>query len=314
MASVICIIVTYNPLCETLYRELAAISQWHVTIIDNSSDASIVDSLRLWVSQSSEIRSLIQLTQNHGIAAAHNIGLRLAHSAGYEFALLLDHDSIPSEGLVEKLYDVAKARLEAGDNLAAVGAKIVDPRSGKEHGFYSMQWGLWRASRCSSISSGALIPCEFLNSSGSLIYLPAWERVGIFDENFFIDHVETDWYMRARHMKFQVYGLCFGQLEHYMGDDIARWWFFGWRYMPRRSPRRHYTIVRNSLWMYRRNYVPLTWKLNNFLKLLFTLGYFSIFDKDRLNQFRQIMRGLKDGILAYPGDLRSTQRYVGHSQ
>ena len=70
--------------------------------------------------------------------------------------------------------------------------------------------------------------------------------------------------------------------------------------MPHRSGRRHYTIVRNSLWMYRRTYVPFSWKVNNFAKLVFTLVYFSLFDKERGSQFCCILRGLYDGLFNYP--------------
>jgi hypothetical protein len=54
--------------------------------------------------------------------------------------------------------------------------------------------------------------------------------------------------------------------------------------------------VRNSLWLYRYAYVPLAWKFNNFIKILFTLLYFSLFDEQRADQFKWILKGLIDGI------------------
>lgn len=288
------LIVTYNPSNNILKTQLDALQDQLVIIVDNGSKPDSLNIIKAWVNDFPAYRKLIELKQNLGIAVAQNRGIELAQEMGYQFVLLLDHDSIPEFDLLNKLVSLAKTKLNEGERLAAVGARIVDPRSQKEIGFASMRYGVWQTYRCTNQQQ--LILCEFLNSAGSLIYLPAWEKIGSFDESFFIDHVETDWYMRARAKKFRVYGSCQGVLQHYMGDSIVKFWFFGWRSMPHRSPKRHYSIVRNSLWMYRRHYVPLSWKINNFAKLIFTLVYFSLFDKERGKQFCYIMHGFYDGL------------------
>lgn len=289
------LIVTYNPPEEIFKQQLAALKDLQVIIVDNGSNADLIAFLNTWIEQLPDKRKLIELGQNLGIAAAQNRGMALAKSLGYQFVLLLDHDSIPSDGLLTQMLETAKAQLKHDKQFAALGARLVDPRSKKEVGFSSMKKGVWRTCRC--MNDDELVLCEFLNSSGSFIYLPAWEEIGLFDEGFFIDHVETDWYMRARALGFHVYGSCRGVLHHYLGDAIVKFWFFGWRTMPHRSGPRHYTIVRNSLWMYRRRYVPFSWKANNFCKLLFTLVFFSLFDNERGKQFTCILRGFYDGLI-----------------
>jgi len=292
------LIVTYNPPQDIFSQQLAALRNQQVIIVDNGSNATTLMLLNAWVGEQSEKRKLIALGKNLGIAAAQNRGMELAKTLGCQFVLLLDHDSIPSDDLLTNLVETAQAQLKHDSQFAALGARLVDPRSAKELGFSAMINGVWRTLRCTG--GEKLVACEFLNSSGSLIYLPAWDKIGPFDESFFIDHVETDWYMRARALRFHVYGSCQGILHHYLGDSIVRFWCFGWRTMPHRSGRRHYTIVRNSLWMYRRSYVPFSWKANNFAKLLFTLVYFSLFDEERGNQFSCILRGFYDGLFNYP--------------
>ena len=292
------LIVTYNPPEEIFSQQLAALKDQQVIIVDNGSNATTLKLLKAWRGNLPEKRNLISLEQNFGIAAAQNRGIEFAQSLACQFVLLLDHDSIPCDGLLKLLVETANIQIKYGNQLAAIGARIIDPRSEQELGFFSLTNGVWRTYRCTQDET--LISCEFLNSSGSLIYIPAWEKIGPFDENFFIDHVETDWYMRARALGFNVYGSCQGWLLHYLGDSIVKFWCLGWRTMPHRSARRHYSIVRNSLWMYRRSYVPLSWKVNNFTKLIFTLVYFSLFDKERSNQFRYILRGFFDGLFNYP--------------
>ncbi|WP_428355706.1 glycosyltransferase family 2 protein [Methyloprofundus sp.] len=292
------LIVTYNPPENIFKQQLAALKDQQVIIVDNGSDSTSIDMLNAWVNNLAEKRHLIELGQNLGIAVAQNRGMELAKGLSCKFVLLLDHDSIPDDALLQQLVEVADKQLEQDSQLAAVGARLIDPRSKKELGFSSMRDGVWRTCRCAH--GDRLLPCEFLNSSGSLIYLPAWEKIGPFDESFFIDHVETEWYMRTKAFGFNVYGSCEGILHHYLGDSIVRFWCFGWRTMPHRSGSRHYTIVRNSLWMYRRSYVPYSWKINNFAKLVFTLVYFSLFDNKRWDQFYNILRGFYDGLFKYP--------------
>lgn len=293
------LIVTFNPPQEVFKNQLSAIGGQPVILVDNGSDEPTLSLLHSWVIERPENRKLVSLGENRGIAAAQNRGMELARSLDFRFVLLLDHDSIPEKGLLNQLVEVAVEKLNRNEKLAAVGARLIDPRSQKELGFASMVNGVWRTQRCKK--DDRLIPCEFLNSSGTLIYLSAWEEIGPFDENFFIDHVETDWCMRVKAKGLRVFGSCQGVLQHHLGDAIVKFWCFGWRTMPRRSPRRHFTIVRNSLWLYRRSYVPLAWKINNFAKLMFTLVYFSLFDKERSSQFYFILRGFFEGIFNYPG-------------
>lgn len=292
------LIVTYNPPQKIFSKQLAALEYQQVIIVDNGSQVETIKLLKSWIAKDSTKRKLIELGENRGIAAAQNRGMELAQAMACQFVLLLDHDSVPVDNLLIQLVGVAEAQLKEGKSLAAVGARLIDPRADKELGFSSMINGVWRNQRCTE--GEQLICCEFLNSSGSLIYVPAWKKIGTFDERFFIDHVETDWYMRARALGFCVYGSCQGLLEHHLGGSVVKFWWFGTRSMPHRNARRHYTIVRNSLWLYRRDYVPLSWKVNNFAKLVFTLLFFSLFDAQRSQQFRSILHGFYDGLFKYP--------------
>lgn len=305
MASFAAVIVTFNPDTRILDRMFAVLDSAgaSVIVVDNASSASIVAYLKD-KGKTMSCFQLIAFGTNRGIAAAQNAGMLEALGHGAEFVLLLDHDSVPAVDQLNALVRLAGKLSAEGIKLAAVGARLVDPRTGHEYGFARMEYWRWRVLRC-GCSDGRIIPCEFINSSGSLISMKAWQDIGPFRDEFFIDHVETDWYMRARARGYRCFGLCLGELEHTMGDDNCRFWFFGWRVMPRRSPRRHYTIVRNALWLYRDSYVPLSWKINNVLKLIFTAFYFSLFDRERGQQFHNILRGVLDGIKGSPGRLNA---------
>jgi rhamnosyltransferase len=299
---VACIIVTYMPDMSLLSRLVSQLlkSAASIYVVDNwFSDESRQSTKDLCALHSDRI-TFIPLKTNYGIAKAINIGIERARNDEYHFAMLFDQDSIPQDGLLEELQVVVKRLSGTPGKIAAIAPRLYDPRSNFFFKFALLKWGIWKKVGC-HCGNGDLIPCEFINSSGSLIFLHHWDQIGPFREDFFIDHVETEWYMRVRYLGFKCYGYCSkNYLEHHMGDDVCRYWFLGWRFMPRRSPFRHYTIVRNGIWMWRMKHTPLSWIPNSLLKLAFTLFYFSLFDRERKDQLKHIVKGILHGLFTRP--------------
>jgi len=297
-AEIACVIVTYNPDRNIFYSVISQLLKSHVSIyiVDNWYSNESTGYVRELAKQHSDRIRLICLETNCGIAKALNIGVDQAIKDSHKYALLLDQDSLPQDGLLEEMLSAALALSESDSRTVAIGPRLYDPRSNLFFKFALLKWGIWKKVGCDANSEN-LIKCEFLNSSGSLVFLRHWEAVGPFREDFFIDHVETDWYMRARYLGLKCYGLCSkSYLIHHMGDDVCRYWFFGWRHMPHRSPERHYTIVRNAIRLYKSKYTPILWGVNAALKIMFTFFYFSTFDRDRKEQRYNIINGIRDGF------------------
>lgn len=297
-----CIIVTYNPdlaVLQSLISQLLK-SSVSVYIVDNRFSVEASNYVRALAMANHERITLIAFEKNHGIAKALNTGIEAAKIDHHDLAILLDQDSVPQDGLIEEMQMVAIKLAASGEPIAAIGPRLYDPRSQQFFKFALLRFGIWKKVACAN-GSKKLIPCEFINSSGSLIFLKHWHQIGSFREDFFIDHVETEWYMRVRALGLKCFGYCSqSYLEHHMGNDVCRYWLGKWRWMPRRSPQRHYTIIRNALWMWRLDHTPFAWKINSTAKLIFTFLYFSIFDIERKNQFRYILRGVRDGLFTGP--------------
>lgn len=293
-----CIIVTYNPEKHALCLLFSQLLKSFVSIyvVDNFFSDETSQIVRKICFHYQDRINLISLEKNYGIAKAINIGVEAARRDHHSYVMLFDQDSVPQDGLLEEMLTTAQELMGTDNQVAAIGPRLYDPRSGVFFKFALFKWGIWKKIGCHS-GSGDLIPCEFINSSGSLIFLNQWKRIGPFREDFFIDHVETEWYMRARYLGLKCYGYCSrSYLEHYMGDDVCRYWFGGWRYMPHRSPERHYTIVRNGIWMWKFKHTPMAWVVNSLVKVCFTLLYFSLFDKERKKQFIYTLKGIRDGL------------------
>ena len=295
------VVVTCNPDLHLFQTQILSLCPQIglVIVVDNGSEPFFRKQLDTIEKSCGHLKSLF-LEKNYGIAYAQNIGIEMAIRLGFKYVLLLDHDSIPAAKMVSELYKAAETLRKNNIKLAAVGARLIDQRSFKENGFYRIKKWRWIRLRCGEQRSG-LIYCQYLNASGSLHPTEAFDKIGRFNEFFFIDHVDTDWFMRAQASGYSAYGVCSAKLYHAMGDKIIPYWFFGWHFMPHRSPNRHYYIVRNALWLYRMKYTPLFWKLNNLIKIIFTLIYFVLFDNQRKQHLIMILKGLRDGFFNNPG-------------
>ena len=219
------------------------------------------------------------------------------------FVLLLDHDSVPSEEMVQGLENEFNSLRDKGNNIAAIGPLLYDPRDKKYLGFHIIRNGLWE--KIIPAKNSAPVECHSLNSSGSLISIENIKKIVRLEEDFFMDHGETEWCFRAIDKGYKIFGSAKVTLNHLMGDDVCEYWFFGRKRMPYRSPLRHYYIARNSMLMQKRSYIPRTWKFWNIIKLFFTYVYFGFVAKESREHRKYIGKGIRDGLRGSAGKIRT---------
>ena len=301
----IAITVTFNPDFIILRNQLESLkNQCDVIIVDNASSKDILKPIEEFCNTNDRVK-LIALDENIGISCAQNKGIRNIMETDPEvrFVILLDHDSAPEEDMVQGLESEFQSLREAGSNIAAIGPLLYDPRDKKYLGFHVIQRGLWK--KIIPMKNSDPIECHSLNSSGSLISLDVLKKVGLLEKDFFMDHGETEWCFRAIDKGYKIYGSGRVIMNHRMGDEVCEHWFFGRKRMPYRSPQRHYYIIRNSLLLQQRSYVPLTWKFWNIMKILFTCSYFGFASKESREHRHFIWMGICDGLRSKTGKLHS---------
>ena len=242
--------VAFNPDPCRLAAQLAALRNQvdEIVVVDNGSAQPIKTILAqpetaTLTGDVSHI-TVIVLTENQGIASGFNIGTETAREGGAEFVLLLDHDSVPAADMVSKLltgYQQASSESATG-SVAAVGPRIVDARDKHEFPFIRLGWFRNQHIRCAD-SHENLVACDFLISSGSLIAMSAFDKIGGFDEALFIDSVDLEWCFRARSAHFSLYGICDAKLNHRLGDHRRA--VLNKIFLVVHSPLRIYYITRN---------------------------------------------------------------------
>jgi rhamnosyltransferase len=146
-----------------------------------------------------------------------------------------------------------------------------------------------------------------LISSGALFSARALREIGTMDEGLFIDHVDTEWFLRAHHRGWRSYGVCDAVMRHSLGERTFRVWLGRWRYLPIHKPFRYYYIYRNSVLLYRRSYPTIRWKQTDILRLLMMFVMFAVFAGDRVENLKMMCRGIVDGFRDREGRLDSSR-------
>jgi rhamnosyltransferase len=140
-----------------------------------------------------------------------------------------------------------------------------------------------------------------------LIALSAIDDIGLMDEGLFIDHVDTEWFLRAKSKGYQAFGVCGAVMQHGLGEQTHQVSLLTargrgrQRNVPQHKPFRYYYIFRNSILLYKRNYASGLWKWNDSQRLLMIAVMFGVFKAPRWKNLKMMYKGLIDGAKGVSG-------------
>lgn len=185
-------VVTYNPDEARLTEALAAVRPQvnGLVLIDNAS--SRIQAVRAVAAQFGGV--LVENPVNRGMAVALNQVLLLADKDAAEYALLLDQDSVPQPEMVAEMVRAF------GEGIGMVGPAIIDRNLG--------------GGGASSEQPRDVIA---LLTSGSLLSVAAWESVGGYDEQLFVDFVDFDFCLRLSQAGWRMRQVPQARLLHELG-------------------------------------------------------------------------------------------------
>jgi len=297
------VVVTYYPSTEALERLLQATRPQveAVVIVDNtpSQAGSAIDAQPY-----DDSVVVIRNRRNAGLAAAQNQGIRWAAAGGFTHVFMLDQDSVPEHGCVERLYAAACDLVSRGFAVGAVGPRVLDRRTGRAYSFKRFTFAGIKHGRC--IEAADVIPADFLIASGSLTAMEALQAIGPMDDGLFIDRIDIDWCLRAAAMGQPVFGVCAARLQHEPGEHSRRIWIGRWTEAAVHSPERTYYMIRNSLVLYRKAYAPLRWIVNDAIWLLGVVLVSCAVAPGRLRRLGLALKGVWHGLRRVRGPLTPT--------
>lgn len=279
------VVVTYHP-DPGFELRLAGLTEQvgSVAIVDNHSDEAEISMLRE-VSRRSGIH-LILNEENMGIASALNKGVGWAKENGYQWALTMDQDSTPLEGMVESLIKVHRD-CPFREGIGVIGSNYRDPNTGE---VFRESDSPWRKEKT-------------VITSGSLLSLSAFEKVGPFREDFFIDQVDHEYCLRLRKNGYDVLLSLNIGMAHPVGLMKVHRLLWKRYEVTNHNPLRRYYIMRNSTvlaqeyrnrWMFR--------VLKRFRKEIFKVLMYE--DHKALKIYAMIL-GISDALRGRMGRLGS---------
>ena len=298
------VVVAYHPEAEPLRQLLGAlVEQVHaVVVVDNTPEGSKAAAEEVQKLAGAPVR-LIQWGENRGIAEALNEGIRLAQCESFDFVLLSDQDSLPSSDMVRGLCEVFEKASAGGLRVACVSPQYFDRTTRQAFPFQVQKPGRFFYSNAGTEAADPWLEAFTTITSGSLIPLRALEDIGGMRSEYFIDNVDIEWCLRARHRGYVILGTSKVRLHHQLGQSPFRVWVLGWRLYGTYSPVRFYYKYRNFLLMWRLSYVPFRWKWRACWYWCGQFYVYVLFSPNRWKNLSMIVRGIRDGILGRTGPI-----------
>jgi len=203
-------------------------------LVDDFSDKKIIFELDQILSQFKNI-FFIEKQDNLGIGNSLNLGCEYLKSLGYSWVLTLDQDSVLDKNWINILFDTYKKFLFNRDDVFIFHSIPKDPDTQEIFNFF-----------LDSTSWENVVLSHFSFTSGSVMSLLIWEKLGKFDEELFLDYVDFDLCFRARLSGYKIYGVTNSIMLHKVGERRIDS-FLGRKFvLINHSPIRLYYAVRNS--------------------------------------------------------------------
>lgn len=236
------------------------------------------------------------LKQNTGIAKAQNIGMNLSNTLGANYIVFLDQDSIPQKKMINNLKESHEYLVQNGVKVGGIGPKILNLQTHipcYSHKILQNKENI----------ANNLMEVESLISSGTFLEMNVWKEIGAMEEELFIDGVDHEWCWRGKHSH---------EYRFFVNNDAVLFHQFGEgdRKILKRfnikvpSPVRCFYQYRNYIFLCKRKYVPLKWKILNGMKYLGKIIIYTMFLPDKLSYVRYISKGTFNGILGKKESLK----------
>lgn len=298
--TVAALVVTYFPdidLPARLERLLAQVDR--LVVVDNGSDPVCL----AWKGGFASRRgvTILENGRNLGIAEALNRGMTLLAEEDYDWVLTMDQDSMIEEGCVAALLRTLSMDADS-DRVAMVGSNRQDEGAG----LAPHRW-LRPKKRPPFFER---VPCERIEAngvtlvitSGTLTSVKAFQALGPFKTEFFIDLVDFEYCLRARQAGYRILVSPAARMSHRVGakrqSAIAAVTLSPMHH----GPLRKYYMFRNGVHMMRAYGAAFPhWLVYQLLAMSeIIIGVF-LFEDRKASKLRACLAGLWDGLLGRKG-------------
>lgn len=230
----------------------------------------------------------IALHANTGIANAQNRGIEYLASQGCTHIVFFDQDSEYTSQYVSAIADEYDRIGKHNEKLFLLGPRVVNKTNGEAYR---------SVVHAEQEETNGFIAKREIISSGSCASTEKLLDVGLLDARLFIDFVDFEICWRAEAKGYMCGITTNVPLPHKVGERELRF-PHGYRVIIS-APFRYYYQYRNHLWLCRKAYVPVQWKVNRGLKNMLRMLYFPFCVKGWRSILKFMLRGIYDGMFKY---------------
>ncbi len=228
MTDLTLIIVNYNTkeltadCLDSVYRTVKGIS-FEIFVVDNASNDGSADFIRSRYPQV----SLIANNKNLGFSAANNQALRIMQG---RYALLLNSDTLLTEGAVAKLFSFMEGNVRA----AMACGQLLNRDGTKQNsiaGFPSLLTLILNVpaleflfpKKFPSKRYDYTEPIEIDSGIGACLIVrkEAIDQAGMLDERYFFFLEETDWALKMKKTGWKIFHVPGALIYHFQGQSIG---------------------------------------------------------------------------------------------
>lgn len=292
---IIAVVVLFRPEIVRIHGLLKSIIMQvdKVILIDNTDESNLKIPDSEFESYGEKIEHY-RLNYNLGIAKAQNIGIHYAKKSKASHILFLDQDSIVPEEMIKTLLINERVLLNSGKQVAVLGPAFKDEKTGNITGAIHIR-PFYKIKLCHSVHP---LETDFLISSGSLIRMEVLQKIGLMDEELFIDFVDIEWCERAKKMGLQSYIIPDIVMMHNIGNEAKR--VLG-KNVIMHSDFRHYFIVRNSIYLILKDKLSFNHRLYLFTRLPLFIVVHTLNSSSKLKKIKLLATAIKDGVVGKMG-------------
>jgi rhamnosyltransferase len=289
------LIITYNP-TSNFRRRLDVFSKEfeQIIIVDNGSNLEVLNLLEQEAEDKKTSLKIIFNKENLGIATALNQGFRWAIEQGFEQIITFDQDSFPAKEMVAELQKTLEI-YQNNQNLAIVAPIVADPIVEVEARYpRPLNKFFFERKAC---DGGVLENITSVITAGSLYDLKIYQELGPFQDDFFIDYVDTEYCLRANLRGYKIIVACNAYLNHRLGEREKRILLGRDHYPTFHSPLRWYYFNRNRIPMLKKYALHFPhWLSYEVIASSYTFLRMLFFENQRKRKLYAIFLGTRDGL------------------
>jgi GT2 family glycosyltransferase len=281
------IIINWNGYKDTeeLLNSLSLISYKNcsITVVDNNSSGDDVEKLKKYFGNKIQI---IQSKNNRGFAGGNNIGIKKALEEDTELVLLLNNDTIVEPDFLDKLVN----DLNDDENIGIFAPRI--------NYYYEIQkiWsegGTISKIKASGFADSDKLETEldskkkyvsFVSGCCMLIKREVFERIGLFDENYFLYLEDTDLCSRSKKAGYEIVVIPESKIYHKVGNSTKK----------NNPVIPLYYTTRNRLYFSKKNYPGLFFITVVYLALVMFIKSLKWFVTGKFNYIRSVKNAFSD--------------------